>query len=383
MSERSPIDEIHALAAGSLSSEEEARLRERCAADPGLQALLESYLEAYALTESADVEPPPCRTTFEEVVGTYVPQRAWRMVLRRHWRVAAAVLVLVVGAYALSHALPGGEAGREPLALAAIPLREMPEDETGVEVPDLAADYRPVEGGEIRWIDSLETAKAMARVSSRPVLLFIHHPTCPACLEMRDDAFRDSEVLGPVDGFVPAMVSVLNEDDFTKPLAELLRDGWPWSGAVDPEGRVILSFPGLQGAGDFSANLKEAARLAGPSVLAWDRVNELARRYFDARKVESAIPGRAYELYAALADDAAGEIRTAAEDGTTRIANRARETLIRIRYLAERSEIPIGVVAALEKAVEEFTGSPFADDFRTVLARLERHGSFPPIAGVE
>jgi hypothetical protein len=378
MDGRSLTDEIHALAAGSLSSEEEARLRERCAADPELQAFLESYLEAYALTEPADVEPPPCRTTFEEVEGACVPQRAWRMVLRRYWRVAAAVLVLVGGAGLLSRVLPvkgGGEAGREPLALAAIPLREKPEVESGPGVPDVAAEYRPVDAGEIRWITSLETAKAMARVSSRPVLLFIHHPTCPACIEMRGDAFGDSDVLTRVDGFVPAMVSVMDEDEFTKPLAELLREGWPWSGAVDEEGGVILSFPGLKGPEDFSAKLKDAASLAAPPALGWKQVNALAKRLLEARAAEADAPGRAYALYAALVEEAPGLIRTEADGGVIRIANRALETLLLVMESERRAD--------LESAIEAFEGSLFTEDFRAVLSHLDRHGTLPRIAGLD
>ena len=159
---RTLVDELHALAAGTLNSEEEARLRERCAADPELQALLESYLEAYALTAPGDVEPPPCRTDFSELEDAYVPQRAWRMVLRRPLRVAAAVLVLVTGFYVVSRVMSGspdgGEAGRENLVLAAIPVREIPEIEAGIEVPELLATYRPVEEGAIQWVESYEMA---------------------------------------------------------------------------------------------------------------------------------------------------------------------------------------------------------------------------------
>ena len=45
MDESTLIDELRALLAGSLPSEEEKRIRERCAADPELRALLEEHGE--------------------------------------------------------------------------------------------------------------------------------------------------------------------------------------------------------------------------------------------------------------------------------------------------------------------------------------------------
>ena len=128
-----------------------------------------------------NLAPPPCRLSFEDVVGALAPKRAWRMVLRRVVA-AAAVLVLVGTGFFLARTISGrfgppdgGEAGR-PLRLAAIPPAAEAADVPGAEVPAALADYRPVEGGKVQWFPSFAAAEAVARASSRPVLPF-HLPS--------------------------------------------------------------------------------------------------------------------------------------------------------------------------------------------------------------
>ena len=173
MEGRSLHDDVHALVSGTLSPEEEQRLRERCETDPRLRALLAEYREVHALTAAGDEEPPPCRTAFGDVMGALEPHRAWRMDLRRTWRAVAAVLVLAVGGAFLiraisdrSHRSAGGEAGR-PLQLAAIRLRAEAAPEKEPEVPEVLAEYRPVENGEIPGEGSLPMTSTIARRSRR------------------------------------------------------------------------------------------------------------------------------------------------------------------------------------------------------------------------
>lgn len=198
MESRSVYDELRALASGTLVPEEAAALRKRCAEEPDLKALLDEIIEIHALTEPGQSAPPPCRLSFEDMEGALAPQRAWRMVLRRAGAVAAAVLVLVGAGVFLtraitgrSHRPDGGEAGR-PLALAAIPRAAETAIDDGPEVPAVLAGYRPVLEGQVQWLSTLEAAKAVSRASSRPVLLFIHHPACCICADMRSVTFTDS-----------------------------------------------------------------------------------------------------------------------------------------------------------------------------------------------
>ena len=317
MERRTIHDELDAMASGTLSPEEAAALRKRCAEDPALGALLEEFLDPrpQAQGESA---PPPCRLSFEDVVGALAPKRAWRMVLRRVVA-AAAVLVLVGTGFFLARTISGGfgrsdggEAGR-PLRLAAIP----PAAEAavpGTEVPAALADYRPVQGGKVEWFPSFAAAEAVARASSRPVLLFIFHPACCICTDMREGTFTDAEVQERLDGFVPALVDVRT---VSPALLKLAGEGFPWLGAVDPDGRVILSFPGGRGAVEFADRLKEAAALVAPPVFASDDLHALTRRLRSGEEAEkSGELAKAIAQYEYLAREVRGlPMGAAAEAG--------------------------------------------------------------------
>jgi len=390
MDRRTLIDEMHAMAEGSLPPEDEARLRSQCEADPDLKQLLEQVLEVHLLTEVADAEPPACLLTFEDLSGAFVTPRTWRTVLRPVARAAAAVLVLAVGVYFLADVLTGrpvrpigGEAGRT-LVLSAIPLDRAEEPGAGVatdvvsEVSAVLADYRPVKDEEILWIDSFETAAAMARFSSRPVLLFLHHPTCPACRQMRDNTFTHEEVLSRIDRFIPAMISVLDLDPSLRPL---LKEGWPWFGVVDAQAKTILSFPGLHGPGEFSAQLTEAETLTPRVVFEWDDIHRLAGRARDAQEAEQENRyGTAFREWNLLAADPdGGPFSRIGEAGARRIGIRARDALLGARELARTENGATAAVDVLLNAAERFSGTPYASDLSLVRDRLIRDGRFPQI----
>ncbi len=379
MKERTPIDEMRALAAGSLTSEEEGRLRARCEADPGLRGLLEEVLEVFALTEPGDVEIPPCRLEFEGVLGALAPHRARRAVLRRLLRVAVAVLVLVVGAFLLSRVIPdesgGGEAGRE-LVLKAIPLDAEEPSGTGPEIPGVLAGYRPVEGNAIRWIHSFGTALAAARVSSRPVLLFLYHPTCPACRWMEEHPFSDPRVREIAEHYVPARISVLTAPPEIRKLA---REGWPWLGVLDPDGATVLAFPGTRNASGLLEHLRKAGELVHLRPRPWKEVAALVRRLAAARGAEEeGRYGTALAGYRALdRENAPGPIRAAARGGRRRVALRARDALLAAKDMAETPEGVPAAVEALDEAIASFRDTPFAGDLRSVRETLARTGRFP------
>ncbi|MCU0726067.1 MAG: thioredoxin family protein [Planctomycetes bacterium] len=377
MERGSLYDEMFALASGTLSPEEAAALRQRCGMDPELRALLEGFLEVHALTEGGDSPPPACRLSFEDVMGAPVPQRAWRKVLRRALATAAAVLVLVGTGFFLTRAIPGrhhrpggGEAGR-PLVLAAIPPAGEAAPETGPEIPDALADYRPVLGGKVQWLPSIEAASTLARTTSRPVLLFLYHPACCICTDMRDGTFADPEVQAKLDAFVPALVDVRKAP---RPIVELARQGFPWLGALDAGGRVIISFPGGRGAVDFLDRLKEAATLAGPPVLLWEEVHAISRRLAEGRAdLGQGRFAAAWRRLEPLAADFPGsDLGRAAARGLDRISAAAREAL-----LDAAGHPPAEALAALRDAGEAFADTPFAGDFDAVRARLLATGRFP------
>jgi hypothetical protein len=375
---RSPTcDELFALASGTLSPEEAAALRQRCVEDPGLRALLEEFLEVFALTEEGAAPPPACRLSFEDVMGASVPQRAWRKVLRRVMATAAAVLVFVGAGFLMARAISGrhvrpggGEAGR-PLTLAAIPPADEAALEEGPEIPDALADYRPVLGGRVQWLPSIEAASTLARTTSRPVLLFLYHPACCICTDMRDGTFADPEVQAKLDGFVPALVDIRQAP---KPLMELARQGFPWLGALDADGRVILSFPGGRGPADFADRLREAANLVGPPVLLWEEVHAVSRRLSEGlAAVEAGRFADAYRRLAPVAEDfPAAAPGRAASRGLARIATGARAAVLTASRLP-----PAEALGSLRAAEAAFADTPFAADLAALRERLAATGRFP------
>lgn len=382
MDGRTLIDEFFALANGSLAPEEERRLRERCAADPRLRAALEEYLEVHALTEPGAAAVPPCRLEFAEVESA-LATRVRRGVLRRFVRIAAAVLVLVVGGLYLSRVTTEGtgpgDAGA--VALRAIPLSTEEVAPPSGEAAETLANYSPVEDGKIRWISSYEAARTAARLGSRPVFLYIYHPTCPYCLKMDRSTFTDPEVVRRMAEFVPAHVDVRS---LPRELVPFVRKGWPYLGVVGADGGALLDFPGLKGPGELATDLDEALRRAGGPALDWERVRALAARLDAAVAAERA--GRlaeAFVEYSALAgDEAAGPFRDDARAGRARIGAGALRSLLMARDIAAT---PSGVDAALttlDAEIERLEGTPLADDLRLVRARLAADGRFPEIEGL-
>jgi len=383
MNGRSLFDELKALASGTLSSEEEACLRKRCEKDQELRRQLEDYLEAHAATEPLP-DAPPCRVTFDEVESALASRRVWREVLHRSWRIAAAVLVLVGGALLMSQWFAAGDGGdgsgrgAGPLVLASIPFSAIELPESRTKLPTALADYRPTRKGEVQWIDSFAGARTVARLSSRPVLLFRHHPTCPACRSMKKDVFGDPAVQKQLTRFVPAMSDVMKE------LPELTGDktrGWPWFGVVDADGGIVLSFPGVRNAAAFAEQLALAADLIGPAVMSWERLNDLARLLEDARAAEEeGRLGVAHASYAALAAEAdAGVFATEALTGARRMAQSARRALVQARSLAGSPPGVPAALASLKQSEVTFAGSPLATDLTAVRSRLEQDGAFPEI----
>jgi hypothetical protein len=232
----------------------------------------------------------------------------------------------------------------------------------------------------IRWIESFDTARAVARLSSRPVLLFIYHPTCPWCLQLRDETFTDPGVRAALEDFVPTRLNVMRLDERFRPLIQK-KDSWPWLGTVDANGDVLLSFPGLQGPGDLRAKMTESSRRVGPVVASWKRVNDVAARLAPAVEAEEAgHPAEAWALYGALAgDETAGPFAEAARRGRQRIAQSALQALLTAREISTTEGGVASARAVLEEARRQLAGTPLAEDLAAVLESLTRTGRFPAL----
>lgn len=373
MNDETLFDRLRALAEGRLCPAEVERLHAEAAGDPELARLIESYALVHGVTGLGAGQTPTTTVLFEHLrVGQ----------VRRPWfamRFVAAAAVLAAAAFAGRQFLRSSEPA--PLVLDAISLAaaQVPVvEELPDEVLKAVAQFSAVEDGEIAWGESLAEARQVARVAGRPVLHFIHHPTCPWCTEMRRDTFNDEAVTALVTRFVPVHEDV-TEMPGDKGM-EIFQAGWPYLAVESPSGEVIHAFHGRHDAEDFRGHLETAIEKSGDqSPQPWDRVRALANTLLRARAAE----GRG-DLRDALAgyrevetSDPAGWLGRAGAAGSGRIADSAREALLRARDVAQTDREQ--AATSLADAARRFAATPQGADLERVLARLRADGAFPPL----
>jgi hypothetical protein len=364
------LDDVRALAEGRLSPEEADALLRRAAANPEDAALVEAFAEVHAMTAVIDDEPPPCTVRFEDVEARIADSS--RPILRP-WALRAAAAVLVaaaaVGGWALTR--PSVPTVRLAAVSATAVVPADPLAAAGLRAAGPLADYQPLRDGEPQWLESLDDGRAVARVTGRPVLLFIHHPTCPACLDLRGETFQDAGVQERLAGFVPVMVNVM---ELPEELQGFLGRGWPYLGALDAQGSEFAAFPGMSKASTFRRHLDDAAQKFGDAEpLAWGPSRALAARLRDAMAAgDAGALGREHrELSALVADDTGAFGRAAAR----RLEERGAEAadVLRRATAAEPAE----AVTLLDDASARFAETPWARDIESVRDALRETGRVP------
>ncbi len=412
------LERARALAAGRLSAAEQERLLLEVSASSADRELMEAFREVHALTAVADEEPPTCRVSFEDVEARIAADRAgdsapvvtpvWRSPLRL---AAAALLLLGVGlaashfgafgagprdgdtqdreAQANGQAVSSGEvATANPTAAArAVTVTSIPEHALQALDLDVLADveaaagvlaaFEPLRDGEPQWLGSLDEGRAVARVTGRPVLLFIHHPTCPICLDLKSKTFTDADVQLRLQQFVPVMVNVmvLPED-----LAGFLERGWPYLGALDADGGEFAAFPGMSKASTFRRHLDGALTEFGARERrAWGPMRALASRWNDAvQAADAGDAGREWrELDALHSDDAEGPIGRSA---ATRLAQHDADVRAVIGDADEAAQADVVAgLALLDAAIGRWSGTPYEPDLRAIRDALQAEGRFPQL----
>jgi len=393
------LERVRALADGRLSSEEQERLLTDASASAEDAELMSAFREVHALTAVAGEEPPPCRVTFEDVERRIAADeaRGKRLFALPSWRIAAAALLVVGVGLAASHWRGlGGHAGSDmdgsgmedrvadaaPTAVrvASIPEHPAPAAD-GVLLADVDAaaaplsDFVPMRDGQPQWLASLDEGRAVAKVTGRPVLLFIHHPTCPMCLDMKSKTFTDSDVQARLQQFVPVMVDVMQ---LPEELGPFLERGWPYLGALDADGGEFAAFPGLSKASTFRRHLDDAlAEFGGETTQAWGLTRALAARWADAAgAAEKRDMQREWrELDALRADDSDGPFGRAA---AARLAQRLAELrgVLADADAAAETDVADGL-RVLDTAIECWKGTPFEHDLQAVRDALDAERNFP------
>ncbi len=374
------MDEFRDLAEGRLTPEQERRLRERCAKDPELQAELEATLEAHRLTHAADVRPPRCRVSFDEIEGALRARRARTLVICG--ATTATVLLLALGATALGF-FDGSEPVSETptsIALEAIPLADVVVEESPPEIPSFLAEYRSYDEGRVRWLTNLPNALAAAKISERPILVFLYFPGCPSCDSMEDRTLLDSAVQEEFRSFVPLRVDITSAP-VGLDIRKMAKEGIPWFGTLDSAGGEMYAFPGVSEAGAFVESLRSARDLVRAPSLSWGRLNTLVARLLAARQNEQAeewLCDADAEYRALSMECPAGPLRDAAVQGRLRLERRAHQAFVGAKILADKGE-RAAAMAALDREIELFDDTPYAADFRAAQTYLRQHGRFPDL----
>lgn len=380
MTERCSYDDFRDLLDGRLDPSEAARVRALINSDPALAAGFESYAAVHAATTCAPAAPATS-VTFERVDAA---RRGGRVRRLRPWMAAAAALLLVAGGLAAQqHFKP------HTVVLRAIPLHAPDLPAAGDTVPALLADWRPVADGRVKWLPTLDEGRAVARVTGRPVLLWVYFPTCPICQEWDRTSFRDSDVLSDASEFVPVRV---NAQKAPPAIQQLFQDpdkfmaNWPYLAALAPDGTTLLAFPGEQSAtaGKVRDNLaKSLAMRAGQAKPpSWADANAACAATARGEQAFAAGDmGTAWREFGAVAEMRVPDaLAAAARRRLVEIERTASETLTSAMKLAATDEE--AGARSLSDAAERFRGTPYGTDLAEVEQELRATGRLPVLVEI-
>ena len=353
------LELIRAYVDATMPAGERAAFEARLAGDPALAQLADAYDLAVRATAC---RPPARRTTFADL-----PLRR-RSPMR--WAAAAVLLIAVGLAFALREEAP--DPPPPALRLAAIPLRT-------VEAPDVPAwpaalaSARTADESGLAWLDDERAAKDLARISGRPLLVFVHHPQCPLCLAYERGPFRDADVAAAAESFVLLEVNVERMPAW---IARDMPPGWPAILVSDPGGERLSAMTGFHAApevarwlGRVSTGLREGKRYRFAD---WRTLRDAARKL---QRAERAGPAERLRLWQDVERDLPGEtLGEVARASRLRMEAEAQSALFAARD-AERAR----ATAILAAAAHEVEGTPYAADLARVAEHLRRYGSFPVI----
>jgi hypothetical protein len=269
------FDRLRAWAEGSLSADERARFERELAADPALARAAEEFRAVWDATAVGLDAGSASRTSFDALARKLEPARE-----RRWRRVAAAALILIPVAALVWYLIASrAEVGAEPNVV------EHPIDAPRAEapaIPALLANWSPVKDGSIRWLTSFEEAREVSAVVGRPVFVFGYVQTCPICIALRQNEFRDKAVLDLVERSVPVAIDLMATDDATRD--ELWSRRYPLLEIQDEHGTIVRTFGGTMADVDVLEELNQSLEtVEAPS---WDRVHELTSTLARAKAAE-------------------------------------------------------------------------------------------------
>lgn len=297
---------------------------------------LAELVEAYRWTA-----PPPlpaCPVRFSDI---RFPSR------RRPVAALAAAALIAAAVFALLPDEP------PPLHLRSIPLAAV--EPVAPSWPPVLARYGPADENGLRWQQSMDEARALARCLDRPILVFMDFRQgslrCPLCAALERGAFREEAVARAAEPFVLLRLDYLTTPP---PLGRVAFRSWPGFHVLDAEGKRLFSFSGC-----FDART---------AIQAFERAWEKAQRH---AKFEPADWRRLRDLASGFERGEFASVAAADPEGEFGRAARSRLLAAAQAALAARSP------EAIDEAILRQKGSPYVEDLRRVRRHIETYGTFP------
>lgn len=370
----SMFDELRRFTAGLMSVEERARLEAELQRDPELARLAANFKAVWLATENGARPWPTSRTEFETIaerVADDARSGGWRR------RVAAAILFFGVAtiAWFAWRGLRSQES--HVVELLAIPWSQIrPIARENAVIPAVLADWSPVQDGQIRWLESLDEARAISAVVSRPIFVYGYIDSCPICQGFQRGEFQDPEIQALLEQTVPVRINLLELEE--EQMKVLYTRRYPLLEMQNARGDILHTFPGEMDDVDMRGELARAvAGWAGPN---WKLVHDLARLFTSACAAEA--DGQLAEASRSFAElaRAGGPPRfvDAGTAGISRVAAAAARVLETAREEAARNAPD--ALTRFEAGIKSFEGTPFESDLRAVLHAWREDGLFPVLA---
>lgn len=386
MSDPHQLERIRDWVLGRLGPEERERFEAELESDRELAQLAEGYRDVHRWTEPAGVVPA-CHASLDEL-DRRVDQVVGAEPVRERgadfpWRRVAAAAGLLVAAGALYVTTPDAPVYDRPVELRTIPLT------AGVDVdepvlPATLASYRPVDQGNIQWVEDPDEAARLAAITGRPMLVYHRYRQCNVADEVEASSLHGDGMLALASECVPIIEALDDLDE--KERAKILAGGYPVVELRGANGDVVTTCAGdpkAGGKGAFEQQLRSG--LTGCSdapPMPWQLTRDLGDLLERARACEARGElGEARRFYeeVVVASGRCGSLLQAGELGLRRVALAARDAIVAARESTEAGELD-EAVAILTGALERFEGTPHAAELDQVLQVLRRTGSFPTIA---
>ena len=362
-------DRLNAYLRGELGESDMAEIEAHSRSCPACCAFANDYRLAYRADPTGEL------TERSEVTVWQIHSRL-RSRPANPLRRAARVLGPVAAAAAVAFAV-GLYVGRGVATPVVKTTDTRPSDRREPEQPFLArfADYRPVRGRTIAWLDDLDAAQRLSRLTGRPWLLYIYYPACPICAGMERTTLSDPQVLTLLDEFVCVRLNIATVAQ--GPVMNVqLKEGWPFWGIYAADGSPLALSPGRKDAAEFAAMLREALGAIPPdrrlAFMSWQALGERAAL---AAEVAGAIDAGRFSLAWRLCERLASphdgpSLAREADVYRQRIEAIGRDELARAQTY-ERVYGSRAAISLLAYIQQEFAGTPVAERAAHEVGRVE------------